>query len=159
MFAVRVCVPGGPTTFMEDRAELYMFDDFIAEIAELLPTLLPQVSAARTRTMLVCVRGVARAELYPISRAEAVVVLSRRGVVELHGTIVFAGLATSSINHIVADLVGFFCGASVSTLSMFPHAGPKPKQRRRSARWGDQVPMRSHGVRGLPVTRTPARMP
>jgi hypothetical protein len=138
---------------MEARATALTFDDFVFEIAEMLPALLPQVRVLRTSPTVMCRRGTALAEIYPISHNEAVVLLSRNTVVELHGTILFT---TSALNNTVADLVGYFCGASVSTLSIYRHPGPKPKQRRRAPRWGDQVPMRMRKLRDVSPTRTPS---
>jgi hypothetical protein len=138
---------------MEVRATALTFDDFVFEIAEMLPALLPQVRVVRTSPTVVCRRGPAQAEIYPISHSEAVLLLSRNALVELHGTILFT---TSALNNTVADLVGYFCGASVSTLSIYRHPGPKPKQRRRAPRWGDQVPMRMRKLHDLQPTRTRA---
>jgi hypothetical protein len=138
---------------MEARATALTFDDFVYEIAEMLPALLPQVRVLRTSPTVLCRRATATAEIYPISHNEAVVLLSRNNVVELHGTILFT---TSALNNTVADLVGFFCGASVSTLSIYRHPGPKPKQRRRAPRWGDQVPMRMRKLSEVSPTRTRA---
>jgi hypothetical protein len=46
-------------------------------------------------------------------------------------------LSTKSVYEVTADLVGFFCGASLSTLSLYPHRDPAPVPTRRR-RWNQR---------------------
>ena len=95
---------------------------------------MPQLRTVRSGDGKIVVhRGNATACIDRDSRGITVVLLQRDTVV-LRAT---TQPTPHSAYEVTADLVGFFCGASLSTLSLYPHRGPKPVLPRRR-RWNQR---------------------
>jgi hypothetical protein len=90
--------------------------------------------------VLLCRREGATAHIARSSAYEAFIVFGQRGVVQLHGRI---DLQAETLHDIVADIVGFLCGAPLSSLSIYPHHDARPvaapKRRRRGPAWSRGV--------------------
>ena len=109
------------------------FELFVTELVGALATLLPEVRVAAREGGLRFGRGSANVEL-SIQRASFATVVFRQGCQR-----VLAGsvpLSAAGLNDLGADLVGFFCGASLTTLALYPRTEPVCKPRTRPRRRG-----------------------
>jgi hypothetical protein len=114
----------------DDAASCISFEVFQEELIGSLATLLPEVRVVAREDGIRFGRGSATTEV-TLQRASAVTIVFRHGLER-----VLAGsvpLSPKGLNDLAADLVGFFCGASLTTLALFPHSGPvrAPQVRRR----------------------------
>lgn len=118
----------------DDVTRWLEFDAYTLRIRETMEALMPQLRAVRTDDgRIVLYRGNASASI-DRNAAGVSVVLVQRDTVVLRGT---TRPSAQSAYELSADLVGFFCGASLSTLSLYPHRGPKPVLARRR-RWNQR---------------------
>lgn len=107
------------------------FETYTERLADSVPLLVPQVRAVRTPDgRLYLKRGNAAATIDWDSAIGVSIVLFQRNAPILRGT---ARLTAQSVYEVTADLVGFFCGASLCTMSVYPHREPRvvPPRRRR----------------------------
>ncbi len=106
-------------------------ETFIEELASVLPALVPEARIVRGEHSLFFRRGVASAEIVKCDRSTLVLVLRQRGEKLLHAAI---PATARGLNDLAADLVGYFCGAPLVTLAVFPQRGERarlPVSRRR----------------------------
>ncbi|HEX3548931.1 MAG TPA: hypothetical protein VHT53_01050 [Candidatus Elarobacter sp.] len=120
-------------TRRDDACEDISFELFATELVGALATLLPEVRAVAREGGLRFGRGSATVEL-TLQRASAATVVFRQGCERVLGAGV--PLSAEGLNDLAADLVGFFCGASLTTLSLFPRTEPVCKPRARPRRRG-----------------------
>jgi hypothetical protein len=109
------------------------FEAYVARIAETMSMLVPELRVDVDEDGLQVRRGTAFAR---IDRAVngATVVFTQHEAAVLRGDL---QLTTKSVYEVTADLVGFFCGASLSTLSLYPHRDPAPVAAR-PRRWNQR---------------------
>ena len=121
---------------MIDHARTILsFREFSGETADLIHVLMPDVRVERGDDALLCRREGATAHLARASGFDAMIVFGQRGVVQLHGRV---DLREDMLHDIVADIVGYLCGAPLSSLSIYPHHDARPvvpKRRRRGPAW------------------------
>jgi hypothetical protein len=98
------------------------FDDFIARVAEAMSMLVPELRVNVNENGLQVRRATALARIDRTATGAAVI-FTERAVTVLRGDL---ELTTKSVYEVTADLVGYFCGASLSTLSLYPHHDPAP---------------------------------
>jgi hypothetical protein len=104
---------------------------FVDELAAVLPALVPEARIVRLDSGLFFRRGVASAELVRRDDVSLVLTLRQRGDLLLRSVI---PSTARGLNDLAADLVGYFCGAPLVTLALFPHRGERarlPVTRRR----------------------------
>lgn len=118
----------------DDVSQWLQFDAYTLRIRETIGELMPQLRTARSDDgRIVLQRGNATALIVRDAAGVSVVLIQR-------DTVVLRGMTQptpQSAYELTADLVGFFCGASLSTLSLYPHRGPKPVLPRRR-RWNQR---------------------
>jgi hypothetical protein len=107
-----------------------MFDD---ELIAALTALVPEVRVTYVGDGVRFARGLVNAELLWHRASTATVVLRHGPERVLVGNV---PATPDGLNEIAADLVGFFCGAPLTTLAFFPHTGgeirkPVARPRRR----------------------------
>lgn len=118
----------------DDVTQWLEFDAYTQRVRDTMDALLPQLRMVRGDDgRIVLQRGNATACIDRDARGVTVVLL-QRDVVVLRGV---TRPTPQSAYEVTADLVGFFCGASLSTLSLYPHRGPKPALPRRR-RWNQR---------------------
>lgn len=107
------------------------FDAYVGRICEALPVLVPGMRIESDADAILLCRGNAtvRIGFDPPGRAAIAFTQHRVAVLRSH-----TPMTSKTVHDVTADLVGFFCGASLSTLSLYPHRGPKPVLQRRR-RW------------------------
>jgi len=118
----------------DDVAQWLEFDAYTLRVRETMAALMPQLRTVRTddgRIVLQRGNATARVDRDP---AGVSVVLFQRDAIVLRAT---THATPQSAYELAADLVGFFCGASLCTFSLYPHRGPKPVLRRRR-RWNQR---------------------
>ena len=116
----------------DEPCDKISFELFVTELVGALATLLPECASQRARAAAFG-RGSANVEL-SIQRASFATVVFRQGCQR-----VLAGsvpLSAAGLNDLGADLVGFFCGASLTTLALYPRTEPVCKPRTRPRRRG-----------------------
>ena len=118
----------------DDVGQWLEFDAYTLRIHEMMEALMPQLRRVRTDDGSVVLRRGNATAYIERGTTGVCVVLFQRDVVVLRGT---ASATPQSAYELTADLVGFFCGASLSTLSIYPHRGPKPDLPRRR-RWNQR---------------------
>ena len=104
---------------------------FIDELTAVLPALVPEARIVRGEGRLFFRRGVASAELGPYEPGALLLRMRQRGEVVLTAVV---PATARGLNDLAADLVGYFCGAPLVTLALFPHRGERarlPVSRRR----------------------------
>ncbi len=114
----------------DDAAGLISFDVFQDELIGALATLLPEVRVVVLENGVRFGRGSATTDI-TLQRACAATIVFRHGFERvLSGSV---PLSPSGLNDLAADLVGFFCGASLTTLALYPRTSPvrAPQARRR----------------------------
>jgi hypothetical protein len=109
------------------------FDDYVARVAEAMSTLVPELRVDVNADGLQVRRATAFARIDRTSTGASIVFLQREAAV-LRSNL---QLTTKSVYEVTADLVGYFCGASLSTLSLYPHHDPAPPAPRRR-RWNQR---------------------
>jgi hypothetical protein len=118
----------------DDVAQWLEFDAYTLRIRESMDALMPHLRTVRSDDgRFVLHRGNATACIDRNAGGVSVVLVQR-------DTVVLRGMTQptpQSAYELTADLVGFFCGASLSTLSLYPHRGPKPVESRRR-RWNQR---------------------
>ncbi len=92
-------------------------ETFVDELAAALASLVPEVRLTGGEGAVRFTRGAANAELWWYRETVATVVL-RIGCERVLGGGVPA--TPDGLNELAADLVGFFCGAPLTTLALFP---------------------------------------
>ncbi len=110
------------------------FDAFVARIAEALSMLVPELRVDVSTSGLQIRRATAFARI-DRSATGAAIVFAQSDAAVLRGDL---QMSTKSVYEVTADLVGFFCGASLSTLSLYPHRDSKavaPRRRRWNQRY------------------------
>lgn len=109
------------------------FDFFVDELAAALAMLMPEVRVTALEGGVRLRRGSATAEVISNRPLVATVVLKQDCE-----RVLGAGVAITAqgLNDLAADLVGFFCGASLVTLSIYPHVDPPRQTRTRPRRRG-----------------------
>ena len=126
--------PSRPSSHRDDVTQWLEFDAYTQRVHESVEALMPQLRTVRSADgKIVVYRGNAIASIDRDARGVSVVLLQRDTVVLRAMTQATA----RSAYELTADLVGFFCGASLSTLSLYPHRGPKPVLPRRR-RWNQR---------------------
>jgi len=104
-----------------EACDFIPFDVFMDELVGAMATLLPEVRVAAREDGLRFGRGSATTEV-SLQRASAVTVVFRHGFERvLSGSV---ALTPGGLNDLAADFVGFFCGASLTTLALFPRTEP-----------------------------------
>ena len=111
------------------------FDRLVDALEDELNGILPEVFTQRVNGGLYLVRAQSECTIEPQQADTASVVLRHRGAPAFRGV---ATIRPEAVYELTADLVGFFCGAPLETMSIFPHRMPRaelPKRgrRRRSA--------------------------
>ncbi|HZO95235.1 MAG TPA: hypothetical protein VFB22_15925 [Candidatus Baltobacteraceae bacterium] len=104
---------------------------FLDELTAVLPALVPEARIVRGEGRLFFRRGVASAELTAYEPGTLVLRMRQRGDVVLSAVV---PSTARGLNDLAADLVGYFCGAPLVTLALFPHRGERarlPVSRRR----------------------------
>ena len=118
----------------DDVTRWLEFDAYTLRIRETMEALMPQLRTVRTEDgRIVLHRGNAYACIDRNAGGVSVALVQR-------DTVVLRGMThptAQSAYEVSADLVGFFCGASLCTLSLYPHRGPKPVLPRRR-RWNQR---------------------
>jgi hypothetical protein len=104
---------------------------FAEELAAALAVLVPEARMVELFGGLRFVRGNATAALRWY-RPGTVTVVLRQGCERVLGGGV--PVTPAGLDSLAADLVGFFCGAPIATLAMFPHPEQAGKQPQRRAR-------------------------
>ena len=108
-------------------------ETFVDELVLALAALVPEVRVVYSVDGVRLGRGAISAELAWHRIATATVVL-RHGCERVLGGGVPA--TPDGLNELAADLVGFFCGAPLTTLALFPHEGAPRKPVARPRRRG-----------------------
>ncbi len=117
----------------DDTCDSIPFDVFQEELAGALATLLPEVRVAPREDGLRFGRGSATCEV-TVQRGGTATIVFRHGFERvLSGGV---PLSARGLNDLAADLVGFFCGASLTTLALYPRSGPVCAPRVRKRRRG-----------------------
>jgi hypothetical protein len=110
----------------------FAFEAYTLRIEQTMPALLPQLRILRTGDgRVVLQRGTATAYIDRGTDGVSVLLVQRNAVVLRTAT----ELTATSSYELIADLVGFFCGASLSTLWLYPHRDPKPVVPRPRRHW------------------------
>jgi hypothetical protein len=107
------------------------FDRLVDALEDELNGILPEVFTQRVNGGLYLVRAQSECTIEPQHVDTASVVLRQRGAPAFRGV---ATVSPESAYELTADLVGFFCGAPLETMSIFPHRLPRaelPKRGRR----------------------------
>ena len=117
-----------------DYARYLTFDAYVGGICDALPILVPGMRIENDATAIVFRRGNATVRIGHESPGNASVAFAQQAVAVLRST---TPMTSKTMYDVTADLVGFFCGASLSTLSLYPHRGPKPVLQRRR-RWNQR---------------------
>ncbi len=103
------------------------FPEYVARIAEAMSMLVPELRVDVNADGLQVRRATAFARIDRTTTGATIVFKQRESAV-LRGNL---QLSTKSVYEVTADLVGYFCGASLSTLSLYPHHDPAPVAPRR----------------------------
>jgi hypothetical protein len=111
------------------------FDRVVDALEDELNEILPEVFTQRINGGLYLVRAQSECTLEPHQLDSASATFRHRGTTAFRAV---ASIGPEAIYELTADLVGFFCGAPLETMSIFPHRSPRvelPKRgrRRRSA--------------------------
>jgi hypothetical protein len=114
------------------------FELFQDELIGGLATLLPEVRVAPRAGGVRFGRGSATVDVTS-ARDESVKIVFRHAFDRVLGGMV--PLTAEGLNDLAADLVGFFCGASLSTLALFPKTEPVNKPRLRKRRGPYDAPL------------------
>jgi hypothetical protein len=93
------------------------FETYAARVAEAMSMLVPELRVDVDENRLQVRRATEFARV-DRTAAGATIVFMQRDAAVLRGEL---ELTTKSVYEVTADLVGFFCGASLSTLSLYPH--------------------------------------
>jgi len=107
------------------------FDRLVDALEDELNGILPEVFTQRVNGALYLVRAQSECMIEPQQVDTASVVLRHRGAPAFRGV---ATIGPEAVYELTADLVGFFCGAPLETMSIFPHRMPRaelPKRGRR----------------------------
>jgi hypothetical protein len=110
------------------------FDVYVGRICEALPVLVPGMRIENEADVILFRRGNATVRIAYDSPGNAAVAFAQARVPVLRSR---TPMTSKTMYEVTADLVGFFCGASLSTLSLYPHRGPKPVLQRRR-RWNQR---------------------
>ena len=125
----------GPTPSGVEFARSLAFDVYVARIREALPILVPGMRIEHEDgDVILFRRGNATVRIAYDSPGNAAVAFVQARVPVLSSR---TPMTSKTMYEVTADLVGFFCGASLSTLSLYPHRGPKPVLQRRR-RWNQR---------------------
>jgi hypothetical protein len=119
-----------------DSPEEYLwlsFEAYVARIGEAVSALVPELSVDVDVDGLQIRRGTEFARIERTATGAAIVFAQRERAVLRRDL----QLTTKLVYEVTADLVGFFCGASLSTLSLYPHRDPTPAAPRRR-RWNQR---------------------
>jgi len=107
------------------------FDRVADALEDELNEILPEVFTQRMNGGLYLVRAHSECTLEPHQADSATVTFRHRGTTAFR---VVAPIGPEAAYELTADLVGFFCGAPLETMSIFPHRQPRvelPKRGRR----------------------------
>jgi hypothetical protein len=107
------------------------FERLVDALEDELNGILPEVFTQRINGGLYLVRAQSECTIEPQQTDTASVVLRHRGAAAFRGV---ATINPEAVYELTADLVGFFCGAPLETMSIFPHRAPRaelPKRGRR----------------------------
>ncbi|MDB5072713.1 MAG: hypothetical protein JWM87_3824, partial [Candidatus Eremiobacteraeota bacterium] len=98
---------------------------FVDELVAALAALLPEVRVVYLINGVHLGRGAITADLAWHRMSTATVALCHGGE-----RVLSAGVPATpdGLNELAADLVGFFCGAPLTTLALFPHADGAPRK-------------------------------
>jgi hypothetical protein len=118
----------------DDVSQWLEFDAYTLRIRETIGALMPNLRAVRDDGGRIALQRGNAIAIIDRDAAGVRVVLAQRDAVVLRAT---TQPTPQSAYELTADLVGFFCGASLSTLSLYPHRGPKPVPQRRR-RWNQR---------------------
>jgi len=100
-----------------DAYQWLSFERFVARVAEAMSMLVPELRVEVNETRLQVHRATAFARIGRTATG-AVIVFMQGDAAVLRAEL---ELTSKSVYDVTADLVGFFCGASLSTLSLYPH--------------------------------------
>ncbi len=126
----------------DEACDVISFDLFATELVGALATLLPEVRVTGRDNGLRFGRGSANVEV-TLQREFAATIVFRQGCERVLGGGV--PLSAAGLNDLAADLVGFFCGASLTTLSLYPRTEtvctPRARPRRRGPYDAPLIPL------------------
>jgi hypothetical protein len=118
----------------EDVCDAFItFELFGDELVAALATLLPEVRVIEIADGLRFGRGSATVDVTQ-QRDVAATIVFRHAFERVLGGVV--PLSAQGLNDLGADLVGFFCGAALTTLALHPRSGPVLAPRARPRRRG-----------------------
>jgi hypothetical protein len=100
-------------------------ETFVDELVAALSALVPEVRVVYLADGIRCGRGAVTADL-SWQRSSIATVVLRHGYERVLGAGVPA--TPDGLNELAADLVGFFCGAPLTTLALFPHPDGAPRK-------------------------------
>ncbi|HEV3087402.1 MAG TPA: hypothetical protein VGX96_09285 [Candidatus Elarobacter sp.] len=124
----------GPAPSGVEFSRNIAFDVYVGRICEALPILVPGMRIENEADVIFFRRGNAMVKIAYDSPGNAAVAFTQARVPVLSSR---TPMTSKTMQEVTADLVGFFCGASLSTLSLYPHRGPKPVLQRRR-RWNQR---------------------
>lgn len=107
------------------------FERLVDALEDELNGILPEVFTQRVNGGLYLVRAQSECTIEPQQADTASVIFRHRGAPAFRGV---APTNPEAAYELTADVVGFFCGAPLETMSIFPHRTPKPEAPKRGRR-------------------------